>query len=204
MDLKDRYYSLLFNSNVPDDLITKLWNELKLAYTEAFRKYHNLDHLSELFSYYEIYKNEIEHQEELQWAIFYHDIVYNIWKKDNELKSAEKAEQILRRSLHYSTGVGRIYNLILSTKTHEAKTNDEAYMIDFDLAILGQSAEVYNKYANKIRKEYSMVPMPLYRKGRKRVLKQFLEKQQIYQTEMFISKYEEQAKVNLNQELNTL
>lgn len=66
--------------------------------------------------------------------------------------------------------------MILATKKHEL-LNDSADLklfLDFDLSILGTSAEVYQRYSQAIRKEYSWGPYFLYRKGRKKILENFL------------------------------
>ncbi|WP_100926013.1 HD domain-containing protein [Tenacibaculum sp. SZ-18] len=93
---------------------------------------------------------------------------------------------------------------ILATKTHESEHLDAQYLIDFDLAILGQPSEVYQQYSKLIRTEYKLVPSLLYKQGRKKVLQHFIDKPFIYKTDTFIAKYEQQAKTNLKKELNTL
>jgi len=72
------------------------------------------------------------------------------------------------------------------------------------LGILGQSPEVYLKYTKSIREEYKSVPTFLYTKGRKKVLHHFINKPFIYATATFQKLYEEQAKLNLINELNAL
>lgn len=204
MDLQEMFISLFFKYVSKESDLTRLWNELEEAYQEDFRKYHNLNHLEELFRYYEIYKSALKHPEEIALAIFYHDYVYNIWKKDNEDKSAIKATQVLK-SIRYSIeSIHRIEQLILATKHHNGASKDEKFLIDFDLAIIGKSEEEYKQYAINIRKEYAKVPSFMYRKGRKKVLQHFLDKKSIFQTTEFISKYEEQARRNLRTELNQL
>jgi len=44
----------------------------------------------------------------------------------------------------------------------------------------------------------------MYNKGRKQVVKHFLSMERIYKTEEFYSEFEEQAKLNLEAELETL
>jgi predicted metal-dependent HD superfamily phosphohydrolase len=52
-----------------------------------------------------------------------------------------------------------------------------------------------------VRKEYAIYPDLLYRPGRIKVLKYFLEKPRIYHTPYFWEKYEEQARANMEAEL---
>lgn len=95
MNLHEMFVKIISQYISDESDIAVLWNELESAYQQAFRKYHNLNHLEELFTHYNTHKNSIVHAEEMILAIFYHDYVYSIWKKDNEEKSAVKAAEIL-------------------------------------------------------------------------------------------------------------
>jgi len=77
-------------------------------------------------------------------------------------------------------------------------------MLDIDLSILGYSPEKYSQYKKNIRKEYSWVPENDYVSGRKKVLESFLKKQKIFQTEYFYSKYEQNARINIQEEIRAL
>jgi len=59
---------------------------------------------------------------------------------------------------------------------------------------------VYDQYKAAIRAEYRIYPDILYRKGRKKVLEHFLERDQIYYTSVFQAR-EEKARANLEREL---
>jgi len=204
MDIQERYIKILSKYVSKESDVTVLWHELENAYRQAFRKYHNLNHLAELLGYFDKFKDSIENTEEMVLAIYYHDYVYSIWKKDNEEKSVIKAIQVVQNLGFDKDRTQRISQLILCTKHHNGATNDENFLIDFDLAILGQSEEVYQEYALKIRKEYAKIPRIIYRKGRKKVLQHFLNKSSIYQTRVFKSTFEKQARANLSNELSHL
>jgi len=75
---------------------------------------------------------------------------------------------------------------------------------DADLSILGQSWEVYFTYSKHVRKEYGQYPLFLYKKGRKKVLKHFLDMERIFKTDHFFELYEKHARVNLQRELEIL
>ncbi|GAB5525289.1 MAG: hypothetical protein Roseis2KO_31610 [Roseivirga sp.] len=81
---------------------------------------------------------------------------------------------------------------------------DTNYLTDIDLSVLGAAPEVYQNYTVAIRKEYSIYPGFLYKRGRKKVLKHFLEMEHIFKTELFREKYEDRARKNLQAELNSL
>jgi len=204
MELKNRFEKVLLQYTTDITVIEKLWSTLYRHYTEPFRAYHNLTHLNELFNYLDIYSSEIENISEFSLAIFYHDIIYNVWKKDNEEKSADFAVKVLNQLKLQNVDTTKISAHILATKTHTSNSSDMAFLIDFDLAILGQSWEMYLDYSKKIRTEYRTVPNIVYYKGRKKVLEHFLNKGSIYTTTIFINKYEDVARANLTHELELI
>jgi len=203
MKLKERFSELVSHYSKDETLINSLWNTIDMKYNEKHRAYHNLNHLKEIFSYYDSYIDKIESPDIMSFSIFYHDVIYNIWKKDNEEKSADFAIEKLS-SILKEDHLQEIHQQIIATKTHEGFDSDTHFLLDFDLAILGQSETVYKTYTENIRKEYKLIPGFMYKKGRIKVLEHFITKPSIYKTDAFIALYEKQAKTNLSNELNFL
>jgi predicted metal-dependent HD superfamily phosphohydrolase len=73
-----------------------------------------------------------------------------------------------------------------------------------DLSILGASQSVYQLYCNAIRKEYKNIPWLLYKRGRKRFLQETLKRTHIFLTKEYQDRYEKQARMNMQEELNGL
>jgi predicted metal-dependent HD superfamily phosphohydrolase len=96
--------------------------------------------------------------------------------------------------------------MILATKHHRADdlSWDVKVFLDLDTSILGAPEEVYKEYSRAIRKEYSWVPGFLYRKGRMKVLNDFLERDHIYHTDEIRAEYELKARHNIADEVRAL
>ncbi|WP_240455138.1 hypothetical protein [Flavobacterium columnare] len=148
------------------------------------------------------YKNQLENPIEVLLGIYYHDVIYVSTRKDNELKSAQLIFKEFKKSKEIDLNI--IYNLILCTQTHNATTNDEKWLVDFDLQILGKDWKIYKNYCEQIRKEYRIYPNFMYNLGRKKALLHFLDKETIYQTEPFRTQYEKQARENIKREIGLL
>ena len=205
MSLEERFYKIASHWFKDQAQQKKYWSELSKKYNESFRKYHNFNHLEELFKYFDAYQQKLKYPNEVAYAIFYHDIIYNIWSKKNELNSAELAKAYLSNLQSNHVHIERIFNLIMVTKDHSPNENDdEKWMVDFDIAILGQPWEIYFQYTKDIREEYASVPTFIYKKGRRKVLNHFLNKNRLYQTAIFYELYEEAARSNIKKELDTL
>ena len=128
--------------------------------------------------------------------------MYDTLKSNNEEKSAALAERRMGDLEVSEEIVARVVEMILATKTHVVSENQDInYFTDADLSILGKDWEVYNQYAKQVRSEYAIYSDLLYNPGRKKVLKHFLAMNQIYKTDYFTQKYEEQARLNLSREL---
>lgn len=204
-NLKVIWNELVLNYTDDVRLVTMLWKEIEKAYSGKNRHYHNLAHLKYMIDKAFEYKDSLNDPDTVMFSIFYHDIVYNSTSQDNEQKSANIAKERLTLLGVPSEKVSWCQNQIIATKNHqESVDNDTNYLLDFDLAVLGDTPESYNNYTKKIRREYSIFPDFLYNKGRKKVLRHFLNMDKIFKTNDFYKKYEKQAKENINTELQGL
>lgn len=205
-DLKEIWNELLLKYSQDKKLIDKLWQKITNKYTEENREYHNLDHLRSIFTQLEKIKFEIKNIEILSFSIWYHDIIYNPTKKDNEKRSAEEALKVLKILDLPESQIKECYAQIMLTKDHLKKSDttlDAKYFLDFDLEILSRPWEEYKSYSERIRKEYWMYSDTLYKKGRKEALEKFLSRKEIYYTEYY-KPSEFQARLNIEQELDHL
>ena len=95
----------------------------------------------------------------------------------------------------------------MATKAHRPSAEDdgaEAWLVDLDLAVLARSEQGYQEYIQAIRKEFWIYPGFLYRPGRIKVLRHFLDMEFIYNTPYGRQQFEEQARKNLAFELRQL
>lgn len=182
-----------------------MWSDIEKRYTHRKRHYHNLQHLENLFNQLTEVKEEIEDWDTILFSLYYHDIIYSASSKENEEESASHAMEALQKIAYSSNQAKKCVDIILATKAHFITIDhDTNLFIDADLAILGSSWEVYMEYFKNVRKEYSLYPGFMYKPGRKKVVKHFLEMKRIFKTDYFHKKYEAQAKDNLKKELELL
>ena len=176
--------------------------ELVAAYTAPSRHYHNLAHIEDCLGALARVENLSPLDREiLSAAIWWHDVVYDATRADNEELSAQLAEQHVREDLRQEVG-----RLIRLTKTHDVQPDDRlgAILISIDLSILGAEPARYDAYAAAIRQEFIHVPEGDYRAGRARVLSQFAARPVIFPDAAFAARYDRQARENLARELASL
>ena len=199
--MKNIWANLLSNNA----LKSKLWNEIETAYSSGVRYYHNLTHIQFMIDLAYKYQKKIDDFDTLLFSIFYHDIIYKATSKHNEEKSAQLAKKRLLELNFPKDKIQKCREQILATKHHESNgNNDINYLLDFDLAILGEDEETYRKYCDQIRKEYAIYPDWLYNPGRKKVIKHFLSMERIFKNDTFNQHRERQARLNLEEEFEII
>ena len=127
-------------------------DDLVAAYTAPCRHYHNLAHIEDCLGALARVDNlSALDREILSEAIWWHDVVYDATRADNEELSARLAEQYVREDLRREVG-----RLIRLTKTHAVQPGDRlgAILISIDLSILGAEPARYDAYAAAIRQEF--------------------------------------------------
>jgi len=176
--------------------------QLVAAYTAPGRHYHNLAHIEDCLDALARVENLSPLEREiLSEAIWWHDVVYDATRLDNEELSAQLAEQHVRENLRQVVG-----RLIRLTKTHDVQPDDRlgAILISIDLSILGAEPVRYDAYAAAIRQEFIHVLESDYRAGRAKVLSQFAARPVIFPDAAFAARYDRPARDNLARELASL
>ena len=177
-------------------------DDLAAAYTAPGRHYHNLAHIEDcLAALARVDGLSAAEREILTEAIWWHDVVYDPTRADNEELSAQFAEQHVRAEIRDEVG-----RLIRLTKTHDVQSDDRlgAILISIDLSILAAEGARYDAYASAIRQEFIHVGDADYRAGRAGVLRRFAARAVIYPDAGFAATYDRRARDNLARELAAL
>ncbi|MCP9749821.1 hypothetical protein [Ferruginibacter sp. HRS2-29] len=202
MELKETFLHLVGRYAAGSDVAATLWQQIEKQYSAKKRHYHNFAHLENLLKELVEIRQGVEDWDAVLFTIFYHDIVYNPLRRDNEDKSAAMAVKVMQSLQVPEPVVLHCREMILATKKHQhSPDNDTNLFTDADLCILGSEPEEYKAYSLAVRKEYTGFPDLLYKPGRKKVLQNFLQMEQIFKTPHFFSLYEKQARKNIQEEL---
>src|SRR5947208_15523606 len=119
--------------------------QLAAAYTAPGRHYHNLTHIEDCLGAVARVENlSAVDREILSEAIWWHDVVYDATRSDNEECSAQWAEPNVREDLRPEVG-----RLIRLTQTHAVQHDDQlgAILISTDLTVRGAEPLRYGAYA---------------------------------------------------------
>ncbi len=208
MDLRQRWLNLVARYSDDEILHNTLWEEIESNYQESGRAYHNLNHIQELFALMDQADCTWKSPDTVAFSIWYHDIIYNARKRDNEYKSANLAKKRLQQLGLPANQIKKIHTQILATQNHQIPSGihdpDLPFFLDFDLEVLSRDWKSYQTYTQQIRSEYAVYPMFLYKIGRKKALTHFIKKTKIYHTPIFQSINEAQARANILKEIKKL
>src|SRR5262245_61110287 len=172
--------------------------QLRAAYSEPHRHYHNLRHIAECLGEFEPVRTLAQSQEAVELALWFHDAVYDTTAADNEERSAVLARSCLSGAGVPDALVRRIERLVLATKRHDVSLDvDAPVLVDIDLSILGQPQPRFLEYERQIREEYSWVPPKIFAEKRAEILRSFVARDRIYWTPRFYDLYEKPARKNL-------
>ena len=204
-EIKRSFLKLYDDISVPCEIALQHFLMLSELYSHPDRFYHNLVHINNLINITDLYIDNISKPLMFKVALWFHDAVYIAKNNDNELKSALLFKNMLADYLNESE-ISHVFDLIMSTEGHYPKSDhvDVCYFLDFDLSVLAADSRTYKLYSEAIWQEYkNAYPLILYKTGRKKVLKRFLLRDKLFFTDIFSSAYEEIARQNIKQELNT-
>lgn len=194
------------NYTASQDVIAISFDEIRRRYTVTARHYHNLQHIDHLLQLATKHRDQLQDWDNVIFSIFYHDIVYNVFRKDNEARSADMADKRLATLCVTADRIRVVKEFIKATQKHQVPegapyASDLAWFLDFDMSILACPWEQYEYYARQVRKEYRLYPDLMYNPGRRGFLQHTLQAGNIFHTPYFREQYTAIARANLQREL---
>ena len=185
--------------------LRRLHDDVLGRYSEPHRHYHTYQHLAECFEKVQDIISLAEHPAEVNIALWFHDVIYDTQRRDNEERSADWARSAAEEFGAGAESAQRIYNLIMFTR-HAAEPVgiDAQVLVDADLSILGTRPARFQEYEAQVRSEYGWVPDTMFRSNRAKILKEFQGRRHLYSTAHFRETYEAQARRNIQHSLENL
>jgi len=172
------------------------------CYECAGRNYHSLHHIIQSLREMDIVRSCLTYPLEVEVAILFHDIIHDPLSNSNEEHSSLEFD---RRCSDNRLDKRKVMNMILATKHCDASVDrDTEFVMDIDLVRLSKPSRIFSYYGDLIRKEYNMFDDKTYSLGRIDFVKGLLRKSFIYSTMEYRSKYETQARKNLEKSIEEL
>ncbi len=137
---------------LPTTLSRAVLSELQAGYGDPARHYHTEKHIISMLNH--MTDLDFRDRDMARLAIFFHDVIYDPTRSDNEQRSADLLKQKL--SEYVPTGrLDKAATIIEATASHKATgDHDTDLALDLDMGILGQPWSVYEVYAKGVMAEY--------------------------------------------------
>lgn len=215
--LESRWLQLCKDLGVSKTSAEDWWTTISTHMEEPQRRYHTLAHLKELFMYVDKYSSQLEDQQAVELAVFFHDIIYDpkATGGKNEDDSAVVWENFAQHCLPVGSPLGqrkgellsKVYVWIVQTKHHRCADSDPMdcrLFMDFDMAVLGRPWPEYEVYSRQIRQEFIHVPEAVFCIARAAFLQTSAAAPSIFTTPAFKEERESQARENALREVQAL
>lgn len=186
-------------SSTPSRVVAA-YTRLTKRYGEAHRGYHNLEHIEFCLAEFDRSRQYAANPMVVEMAIWFHDIIYDTHRHDNEAQSAKLAGNELARLGCTDDFIQAVQRAIMATVHNgivPASQIDEQLICDIDLSGLGQEWWEFASDSCNIREEYSWVPEADFRRERAKILQIFHDRKPLYYLPYFQQRYETTAKCNL-------
>lgn len=178
---------------------------LRDAYGERHRAYHTAAHIADCLERFDEARDLCATPDEVEYALWLHDVVYATRSADSEARSADLADEWLAQGGASPEVRARVRAMILAT-VHggDPPRGDAALMLDIDLSILGADEARFDAYEDNVRREFRWVPGPLFRSKRAELLEAFLARPRLFVTDDFHGRFEDAARANLRRSIDRL
>lgn len=188
----------------PVDLPDDTWAGLWIAWSDAGRHHHDLEHLLDVGLAWLDLALEGRWQNAVAafLALLFHDAVYRPGAPDNEEQSAVLLQQTVGGMVAPAT-LSAAADLIRLTAGHgrhdpRALPPDARLLLDCDAAILGAPPARYRRYAAGVQAEWAaVVDEAGWSRGRADFLDRLLAQKRVFLSDLFRDRLEAQARENL-------
>lgn len=200
-----RWFERCHASGVALAAANAMGGRLAAAYAEPGRHYHDLGHVRHVLDLAAGFRLGDTEREAVEFALWFHDAISDPARDDNEARSAELARSWLtEQHLACADEVADLIEMTAGHRQPDRSRRSATVVHDVDLAILGATADDYDRYVDAIRLEFGHLDDRTFRSGRRAVLEGFLAMEPIFVTAELAPVLESRARANIARELDQL
>ena len=180
------------------DNSSEIHQHLLDGYQEPQRHYHTLAHIEQCLGMFDQCKLLASKPDALELAVWFHDVIFEPGKSDNEKRSAQLYLQ-LSDGVHDEPTRGLVDRLIMAT-LHDGSSladSDAIYMVDIDLSSFGLSWDEFLQDSQNLRLESAALSDAEYYRRKTNFQSCLLAKERFYLSDYFAERLETQARANL-------
>ena len=205
VNVAKKWFDLCERLGVSKELAATTFEKLDNSYAFPARVYHSLDgHIAPgLIILEEIRMLGIaKNFNALQFAWFCHDVICDPKLKDNEVRSAEFAINLISE-MNLSEDFSKVVRdlIIVTNRPVIPENRDECLIIDIDHANFGWDNSLFKEQTRAIREEFHFVSDADFNQNTTKLFSKMLKKNSVFLTDYFKERYERKARSNLERAL---
>ena len=172
------------------------WKAISTGYAEPHRYYHDKEHLAHCLEQLDLAAGHIGQPDQVEMAIWFHDLINEPGRPDNEHASAEFFRRTAEARMAQSF-IDNVVDLILVTTHRDQPADpDHQFICDIDMASFGCPWECFLEDSAAVKAEFPGSEEEFYR-GKRAFLQSLLQRPRIFLTDFFNARYEQQARENI-------
>lgn len=207
VDQLEHRFILLWQRNAYhyyDEVARSVFAGLMDMYTEKWRAYHNIEHIKACLNYFDDCKSHADFADAIEFAIWFHDCIYQLGESDNE---AHSRDWFIRQSTGYIVpAVTRhVDRLIMDTRHLSVPDSDDGKLIaDIDLTSFGLPWDEYLSDSHAVQAELSLINNGCEVTSKILFLENLVDDGQIYYSDYYLTHFEQKAQDNVQRHLHLL
>ncbi len=175
------------------------------GYREPQRYYHTPQHIEHCLSWFDRCRSLVGNPDALELAIWFHDVIYEPGKPDNEARSAALYRQ-LSDGVHANATRGLVDRLIMATLHlgSELEDGDADYMVDIDLSSFGLPWEEFLRDSENLRREATHLDDAQFHQRARAFHQTLRARERFFHTDFFAERLETRAHENIERYLELI
>jgi predicted metal-dependent HD superfamily phosphohydrolase len=203
--LAERFIGLWRRCLLPatDDDAPDVWADVETRYAEPHRRYHDARHLEHCLKQFDLIADRIGRPDEVEAAIWFHDVIVVPGRRDNEERSAAFFRDVAGGKIA-PEAIDAVVALILRTTHRDAPADpDHQFLCDIDLSSFGSPWDTFLDNSAAVRAEFRGSDEEYYHCERA-FLESLLRRARIFHSDFFYERYEAKARDNIRRFIGVL
>lgn len=182
----------------------EIWEGVARYYCESHRHYHTLTHILNCLREFDRCIDRIQNRHCVELAIWFHDVIYEQGRGDNELQSSRYFQAMCGRCFNEAT-IRTVCDLIVVTEhRHQPVTSDQQYICDIDLSSFGIPWEQFLGDSEALVEEEPVKDPGVIAQQKLKFLYALERREHIFYTDYFRRRLEDRARSNLRRYIEIL
>lgn len=177
---------------------------LERGYAEPHRRYHTAAHIKHCLRQFDLAAAEMDAPDQVELAIWFHDVIYRPGAGDNERRSADLLLKLMGERVAPELRAAVDDLIMVTVHPVPPRTADQRYVVDIDLSSFGLPWKEFLRDSVAVREEFPHLSDAEFYPGQCKFLEALIARPHFCYTEFFRARHEQRARDNIRGYLQAL